>query len=419
MGTITIAPYVPGDPAGCTVSTSASSSSKALLKYMSGSITPGSQEEPIFNIPELLSAAVAKLKSKEPDPEHILGKGKEKVDADEILNPDTIAGEKTALIPGNKALFSQRFPLGKLFVQRFGINPEAFEEGMEYAIASNELHPAEEVLFLVALAELADKPSAEYFVKNRPAEYADNAVVVDIFARTDNGTQIRKEGKTGYPEVHSVVLWKKKKTEGKDQIVLIDPSKVDFSEHIRVALQSKKYVGDHVKVIKANFPGPKNVLYGKGKCDTGPSDYKVSLPLARDCIDIAAKICAELNEQQKEVESIEPIEINTFTKLTNQSRINKQLGQKLDGTVMREPQGSLVKDRKEAASFFEKHDNFSHLRKPVTLEKLIASLPEITPIKEELQQLIIEDKKPLKLLSFSLIQQIAKLASPPASTKKD
>ena len=227
-------------------------------------------------------------------------------------------------------------PQGSL-VKRFGINPKAVEKAAHYGIAGNVLHFAEKKILDYALQELESKPSAE---ESEGGVFAHNVVVVDIFAR--EGGRVKVEAKTNLPETHAIVLWKKSGRE----IVLIDPNKCDFSQHIANALN---LLHDEDKFSVAEIP--KGVIYSSG--ELGHSEYADSTPKSRDCIDIAIKMAFEINEQQYRIpftnreEYIAQIIKRVYEQISNKSNLNKAVTL-MDGTFIRQLQSTQREIRESA-----------------------------------------------------------------------
>jgi hypothetical protein len=299
----------------------------------SGSMTPGVQKG-IISHPIDLKVLASRLEME-------AGETSEEEKGGKSTHLDRAQKEFTH-ISENNYIFTQDFQLKNLSVQRFGIYPEAVMGAIDYSIENDKLHIVEETLFAAALEVLEGKPSARTFRELDPfdtEEYANNVVIVDIFARP--GGKIREYKTSGQPEVHSVVLWKKSENE----VALIDPSNKKYSAHIKTALTAKYR---DLTILSSPIAG--NILYGPGDKDTGFSDENVAFPSPRDCIDIAVKIGFEINEQQKHG-LVEEIESNAFKRLTNQYRINRKLTKFLDGTMIRELQSSKLDIRINATKF--------------------------------------------------------------------
>ena len=220
-------------------------------------------------------------------------------------------------------------------VLRYGLNKERLTALVGSYIEEGLLHPYEIELFKLAIGYLNKTQSAEVYTQNVMLEtpYANNAILVDIFDRSTGFINIEENRRT-----HTVVLWKKTN----DQIMLIDPSNINFSNHL-------------VRVFNANLSLPNiegGTIYGTQRRETGYSEYTDLIPQPRDCVDIAVKIAFEINEQQKEGTNIEQINENVFSQISNKRKLSKHLD-KIDGTFIRELQSSNKDIRREAKQFLE------------------------------------------------------------------
>lgn len=165
-------------------------------------------------------------------------------------------------------------------------------------------------------------------------ENKDKVVLVDIFARDDQGN-ILVQDNSKFADVHSIVLYK-----NGNKICVIDPSKSSHSNHI---VSSAKFISDELSIV-----APKEVIeiYVPKKGKTGPSQY-------RDCIDIAVKIALGLQEGKevidpnKLVESIKSLKI--VQQVTNQEDVNKNLFFEKDIAVARIRQATNleIKDKSD------------------------------------------------------------------------
>ena len=326
----------------------------------SGSITPysegGPQQTVIFNIDERLSAVVTRLERMTAEVD--IGKAKDKTVEEEpgteveLPASELNNQELRHITAPEEAIFDQIFQVGGLSIKRFGMNPAAIQGAANYEIAADRLHAIEAHLLGKALEELQDKKSAQNAGKS---EYANNVVLIDIFAREKTKTVIRAdEMHPIYPETHTVALWKKTD----DVAVLIDPNNRKFSDH---------FERDGVPKIMMTSGLPGNSLYNRGSISSAYSKYDVQQPAARDCIDLAVKIGLELNVQQLKETDVKVMEAKTYQMLTNQFRVNKKLGRRLNNTVMREPQSSTAEVREETANYVI---NNSAKIQAITAEKL-------------------------------------------------
>jgi hypothetical protein len=326
----------------------------AVTKYCkSGSITPTTEGKVEFN-PFVLENALNDLQK---DRKMLLGTGESGEINSKIMHSYRREVEIFHIVEKKcENLFftieygediNSKNPKGPL-VKRFGINPAAVNPVDNYGIAGNALHFIEEKILDSALAELGDKPSAE---EAQSGAFAHNVVVVDIFAR--DGGILKIDSETGLREMHSIVLWKK----AEDCIVLIDPNKREFSQHIAKSLNSmcgeEKYKLGLEGVIyssKRKYPSQPE--------KTGRSNYKQLNPNPRDCIDIAVKIAFEINEQQyaiiepcmeKEARklAIEEIAEKVCIQISNNSII-KKFSTLIDNTFIRQIQSTQKDIRKSS-----------------------------------------------------------------------
>lgn len=239
-------------------------------------------------------------------------------------------------------------------VKRFGINPEAVPGAVGYNITYDRLHYVEQEIFNLAIQELNTKSSAQalqfqrtikditfkttfQILKGGPLtqiqEYPNNVVVVDIFARELGRIKATQTYERLLPETHTVVLWKK----AEQEIVLIDPNKFEFSNHISTQQIQALTTLTISSIIPLRLEG--DIVYGTQGKTTGYSEYTDPNPLPRDCIDIAVKIAFEINEQQKENIDIKQIEEKVFSQISNKLKLNSAV-KKIDCTFIRELQSS-------------------------------------------------------------------------------
>lgn len=219
-------------------------------------------------------------------------------------------------------------------------------------IQNGILHPCEKAIFLEAFKYLHQVESTEHCLKTPVQDrvgYSRNVVLVDIF---DRSTNVINEGRN---QTHTIALWKNKD----DEIVLIDPSKRSYSDHL---LESVRAVG---KVNVEIFAVP--VIYGIASYgqDTGYSSYEEEVPKPRDCVDIAVKIAFELNEQQKLRSSLKQIENNMLEQISNQLNQAKYLN-KFEKLVIRELQSSSFDMRTMAKNLLVSLNHFLSAKPPLT-----------------------------------------------------
>lgn len=242
---------------------------------------------------------------------------------------------QSSIAPSRNDPSASTNPTGPL-VERFAIDPEAVKSAANQPINANELHPVEKEGLQQALQALSGQQSA---AQPASGKYKQNTFMVDIFARM-NGLIKQEQGKT-LPETHTVVLWKKQD----DEIVLFDPNKREFSQHIKEPLQ------DMLRQTHANgqvslatfFPANAKMLYGTR--DLHPANQ-------RDCIDIAAKIGFTIEEDQLTSSDAGAIEKSAYLRITNQAEsrgakgvlTNKQFLQQVDNRALHSTDNSVRND---------------------------------------------------------------------------
>lgn len=200
-------------------------------------------------------------------------------------------------------------------VSRFGMDPNTLISLTSTPLKKDELHFIERELFVLALTELEAKSSGEATINEHKNNYPNNVVLMDIFVREDG--KIRKDTNSDNPETHTIALWKKRdKT-----IVLIDPSKVDYSKDLKKALELLAKGAE----VQIHLP-TKGILYGTSAKETGYSSIvanSIEKHKYRDCIDVAVKIGFELNELQihKNPLTLEEIESALNLQISNQKDV--------------------------------------------------------------------------------------------------
>ena len=165
----------------------------------------------------------------------------------------------------------------------YTINDDEVKDFVGTKLARDELHPIEESLFTQALVELQHVESFENFYKSGTDVYPNNALLVDIFVRSEGIIR----GSSDFAETHTIVLWKGSNS----RITLIDPSHSKFSIGLKDSIQNLSVNSIEKKEIHV-IDG---VIYSSNGQITGSTEFS-----ARDCIDLAVKIGFELKEQQKE-----------------------------------------------------------------------------------------------------------------------
>lgn len=141
------------------------------------------------------------------------------------------------------------------------------------------------------------------------------SVLIDIFARNDDGSIIMKDEK---PETHTIVLYMYTK-----KIIVIDPSNPDFSKHLTVN-NIRLFRGDeeHIEIIA---PLKQKIYTPANKDNIGPNPDQY-----RDCIDIALKIAFGLNQWHDPIDLNDITSFNFITEVSNQQDITNSLF--FDGT---------------------------------------------------------------------------------------
>lgn len=295
----------------------------------------------------------------------------------------------------------QTKPLGPM-VKRFGIEAEKLKSLLNNFSPLNTLHYIEQEIFEAAFSELRSKSSAATYQDNLLTHYPNNAVVVDMFVRPQgsikeyekreyvNGKEIKT--KMGFPETHSIVLWRKKDKE----FVIIDPSNSDFSQHIRVIIESQKepFLLDEEKIVTYVPPGGKTIY------SIGPTSQSSNIPTdwtltPRDCTDIAIKICFELNEGQVLNIPLENIELSVAWQISNLLVINQNLQKLMDRTLLTGLQSS------------DKNIRWQSLRSTAVISVLLSTrqIDFITKINELMQKQDPQTNKKLESKDLPWVSQ--------------
>ncbi len=128
-------------------------------------------------------------------------------------------------------------------------------------------------------------------IKYLLAEVSHRTVLVDIFARENGAIKILA---SGYPETHTVLLYKNPPTieTGKHIVSVIDPSNFSFSSHLsnpNIQLEGLEKL-DKIMTIH------KSLQIYKPFGDIGPEHNQY-----RDCIDIATKLAFGFNKLEEQV----------------------------------------------------------------------------------------------------------------------
>ena len=218
-------------------------------------------------------------------------------------------------------------------VIRYGINPSALGIVVEQPFNKKIVHPIEKDLLQLAGEYLNKVPNAESVLNKESKLYPNNVVLVDIFVRDNE--KIKEYQDSGYPETHTVALWKKTDTE----YLLIDPSKVDFSKDL--AQEIGKILSISIKVHSPTG----NILYGTGGKDTSYNELK-SISIGehkhRDCVDIATKVGFEINELQTDdnITKLDEVERAMNLQISNQKKVATFLTNTNDGQPIRASQSS-------------------------------------------------------------------------------
>jgi hypothetical protein len=140
-------------------------------------------------------------------------------------------------------------------------------------------------------------------------------VLVDIFARKDDGA-IKMESTK--PEVHTIVLYVQP-NEGKNQIVIIDPSNSEFSKHL--VFNTFKRLFEPDTDIELLIPQKELRIYEPAdKNKIGPNSDQY-----RDCIDIGVKIAFGLNKFKGKIDIKDITALDIIKQVTNSDDMNEYL----------------------------------------------------------------------------------------------
>lgn len=138
-------------------------------------------------------------------------------------------------------------------------------------------------------------------------------VLVDIFARQDDGQIIRE--KDGSPETHTIALYRQLvKDKGIDQLLIIDPSNSSFSKHI--AFNEDLIFAETAQIERMEILAPSKTLkiYSPPeKVTTGPRPDQ-----PRDCTDIAVKMAFGLNKHEGIIDISDLAALHAIKEITNQ-----------------------------------------------------------------------------------------------------
>lgn len=139
------------------------------------------------------------------------------------------------------------------------------------------------------------------------------SVLVDIFARNNDGSIKSKDGK---PETHTVVLFKQPSD---NKIIIIDPTNSDLSKHI--SLNSIRIYNQDVTPYKLISPSTEIKIYTPEKLKVGGGFDQY-----RDCIDITVKIAFGLNELKEVIKDPQSIKsLRVVQEVTNNEDLNPSL----------------------------------------------------------------------------------------------
>ncbi|WPY01746.1 hypothetical protein Trichorick_01664 (plasmid) [Candidatus Trichorickettsia mobilis] len=340
--------------------------------YESGSITPTTQGKAMFDFSEVANS-LNKQETRKEEAESVFKDIKILQDNetfvtinntnDRILNArlnlkelQQISEDNVVFVIEYQKSIAQPYMMQQNdcpLVKRFGINPETVKGATGYGIAGDKLHYVEKKIFDTAFEELNLQTSAEASknqMQMQNSGYLNNVVLVDIFERV-NGIITGDEN--SIPKTHTVVLWKKTDKE----IVLIDPSKQNFSSFLKNVLSDEK-----IKIELPNLPSKDGILYG-----INYNDYSNKLIKKRDCIDIAVKIGFELNELQKELSDINIIQSSAIKQLTNDFNNNDALNSVKKLILPFEDLQSSDRERRLYTS--EAIKNYTKLKEDIALNK--------------------------------------------------
>lgn len=214
------------------------------------------------------------------------------------------------------------------------------------------MHPIEQSLSKKALTYLDSVQDAEKQLQDADrTPYTSNVILIDIFVRENYA--IKTDLSLNLPETHTIILWKKKD----DEILLIDPSKVDFSAYIQRPLEELFNKGCKKINISIFQPlGIGKVFYGSEASKTGYTTFSEQNPSPRDCVDVAVKIGFEMQEQQRICTKLQDIPNNTLEQISNQ-KINASHMKLVKNNFVRTLQSSnhqirvIAKDTLKAALY--------------------------------------------------------------------
>lgn len=165
-------------------------------------------------------------------------------------------------------------------VTHCGIDVRDLNGLAKFPIDVEMLHPVEKATIAGALGKLKDVPDAKSLEGKTSVLSPNNVVLVDIIARNPDGSIKEDQEKPGFPETHTVAIWKVNDKE----YCVIDPNRDKFSEHLTKEKPS---------ILENSFPGLKFTQH------TGDLYNTKDSPQKRDCIDIAVKVAFTINEQEK------------------------------------------------------------------------------------------------------------------------
>jgi len=158
------------------------------------------------------------------------------------------------------------------------------------------LHPLE--VFLI-------RDAIDYFKSS-----GSKSVLVDIFARDDNGSIRIKDDK---PETHTIVLYR-----NIEQIIVIDPSNPDFSKHI--PMNSIRLFRSDENLVEIIAPLKQKIYAPFDSENVGPRSDQY-----RDCIDLSVKIAFGLNRLQENIDISDIMSLGVIREITNQKKCNEEL----------------------------------------------------------------------------------------------
>ena len=172
-------------------------------------------------------------------------------------------------------------------------------------------------------------PIEVYLIQETLNNTEDGPVLVDIFARNDDGTirmgsqetapmaaaaEEAKESPTT-PETHTIVLYKQA-----GKVIIIDPNNSDFSNHIALGINKVLVLQNCEQDYEIVVPKHKLQIYTPKEGTVGPNPEQF-----RDCIDIAVKLAFAI-QKAPPLEDIADLMLwKPVVEITNDPKIDRNL----------------------------------------------------------------------------------------------